>query len=215
MVEGILMAVDNIAANGQNVQHVMQAPYGGVAADPATNYRPTVAVVRQDNTEVYHPQGDVTVPEARSGLSRAAWDTSAQTAETTARLSLDAILQHRINIGNALTQIADEAGLRAMGPQQAMQAVLGLVGTLNTTGNMATTIKPSDLYDTVRRLAMVVELMQPQPPAGAQAQPNPVLEGLNQCLAANRFMAQRRQDVQYQLPTQTAATVMLAQYAIR
>ena len=102
-----------------------------------------------------------------------------------------------------------------MPPDQAMQTVLGLVGTLNTTGNMRTTLTPNDLYETLRRLAMVVELMTPQPAAGAPAVPNPVLEGLQQRLNANAFLAQRTQPVHYQLPVQTAATVVLAQYAIR
>lgn len=219
MVEGIVMAVNYIAANGQNVTNPLQAAYGNVVANPQTTYNPRPAVLRENNTNVSNPQQTVVVPEARSAFGSTAWNTGAQTAEQQARRSLDQILQVRTNIGNALTELANEAGLRGLGVQQAMLRVQQLVTLLNTRdnagGNMVTTFVPSDLYESVRRFANFVELMTPQPAAGAQAAPNAVLEGLRLRLATNQFMEQRAQPFGYQLPVPTAATVVLAQYAIR
>lgn len=215
MVEGLVMAVDYIAANGQNVTNPLHTAYGGVAASPTTNYDARPAVVTEGSTSVSNPEQTVVVPEARSAFSAAAWNTAAQNAMTQAEQSLDAILQQRTNIGDALVSIADQAQLRALGAQQAMQRVQQLVGTLNTTGNMITTVSPAEMYESVRRFASFIELMTPQPAAGAPVVPNAVLEGLRQRLATNQFMAQRIQPVGYQLPVQTAATVVLAQYAIR
>lgn len=215
MVEGLVMAVDYIAANGQNVTNLLQVAYGYVAADPATNYDARPEVVREGNTEVSNPEQNLVVPGARSAFSAAAWDTAAQSAETLAGQSLDAILRQRTDISHALVNIADQVQLRTSGFQLAMQRVQHLVGTLNTTGSMRTTFSPAELYESVTRFANFVELMTPQPAAGVQAAPNAVLEGLRQRLATNQFMAHRVQPAQYQLPVQTAATVILAQYAIR
>ncbi|MBI2580430.1 hypothetical protein HYV85_01340 [Candidatus Woesearchaeota archaeon] len=219
MVEGILMAVDHVAANGQNVTNVANAPYWNVTLPQPANYQPTNgSVVTEQNSEVYHPQQTIIVPEARSAFSPAAWNTASQNAENTATQSLDTlVIQPRGSIADALTRIADEAGLRQMGAQQAMQTVQQLVGTLNATGNMRTTLRPNELYNTLRLFTNLIELMRPQAAVGAQAQQAHqfLFADLQQRLATNQFMAQRTQPVQYQLLAQTAAAVVLAQYAIR
>ncbi|MBI2141391.1 hypothetical protein HYU16_03115 [Candidatus Woesearchaeota archaeon] len=218
MVEGILMAVDYIAANGQNVTAPLQVAYGNVTANPATNYDARPAVVMENNTNVYNPNTDPVViraPRPRSAFSKNAFATARQATKQNIQQQVDALDTEWGNLETTLEQITNEANLKAMGRQQAMQTVQRLVGTLNTTGNMRTTFSPAELYESVRRFASFVELMTPQPAAGALVVPNAVLEGLRQRLATNQFMAQRTQLVDYQLPVQTAATVMLAQYAIR
>ncbi|MBI3036484.1 hypothetical protein HYY73_01855 [Candidatus Woesearchaeota archaeon] len=219
MAEGILIAVEHIAANGQNVTNVVNAPNWDVTLTQPVDYQPTNgSVVKDRNTKIYHPQQTVVVSEARSAFGSAAWDAAAHDSYTHAMHSLDGlVIQPRASIADALTRIADEAGLRAMGAQQAMQTVQQLVGTLNTTGNMITTHRPDELYETLRLFTNLIELMKPQAAAGAQAQQAHqfLFADLQQRLTTNQFMTQRTQPVDYQLPAPTAAAVILAQYAIR
>jgi len=222
--EGIMLAVNYIADNGQNVTNVMQSEYAGVQlAQGVVTYEPTLNLMRRaTNTKIRHSVTHLAaqfIPaDVESSGDPDEFDAANQASTDQVHATLDnLVFNPRGEIGGALRAWADEANLRQAwqaDPVQAAQSVRGFVTTLNDTGKMSTSIVPSDLYESLRRLTMVVELMTPQPVAGAPVVPNPTLEVLQQRLAGNNFLTQRTQGVAYQLPMQTASTVILAQYAL-